>query len=134
MNIDGGEDEEKIIKEDEIAAEQSKYSTSYALVITTTEERNQSTLAEAVNFSENEEPDEIQLHDNPFIMVTNASVGPKSFVNITQNYDHSSPPPKYFDDDVLLQILPTRKNEIMKGLQEPAFGGLVCTDQEAMNR
>lgn len=74
------------------------------------------------------------MHDNPFIMVTNASVGPKSFVNILQNYDHSSPPPKYFDDDVLLQILPTRKNEIMKGLQEPAFGGLVCTDQEAMNR
>ena len=40
MNIDGGEDEDKIIKEDEIAAEQSKYSTSYALVITTTEESN----------------------------------------------------------------------------------------------
>lgn len=30
--------------------------------------------------------------------------------------------------------LPTRKQDIMKGLIEPPFGGLLCTDEEAMER
>lgn len=34
----------------------------------------------------------------------------------------------------MLAPLPTKKEEILRGLTEPAFGGLVCTDQEAMER
>ena len=33
-----------------------------------------------------------------------------------------------------MAILPTRKQDIMKGLIEPPHGGLLCTDEEAMER
>jgi hypothetical protein len=55
-------------------------------------------------------------------------------VDSRQEYDHASPPPKYFDDEIILAPLPSKKSEIMKGLIEPPFGGLVCTDEEAMER
>jgi len=55
-------------------------------------------------------------------------------VDNRQGYDHLAPPPKYFDLDTLLAPLPTKKEDILKGLTEPPFGGLVCTDQEAMER
>ncbi len=61
-------------------------------------------------------------------------MGANSFVDFRQAYDHASPPPKYLEDEILLQLLPTSKQEIMRGLIEPPFGGLVCTDQEAMER
>jgi hypothetical protein len=67
-------------------------------------------------------------------MSTTTSVGGCSFVDNRQPYDHSSPPPKYFDNDTLLILLPTKKEELLKGFTEPPFGGLVCTDQEAMER
>lgn len=87
-----------------------------------------------MNLAKEEDPDERELVDNPFTMVTTNSVGPNSFVDIRQPYDHASPPPKYFTDDILLSILPQRKEDILKGFIEPQFGGLVCTDQEAMER
>lgn len=34
----------------------------------------------------------------------------------------------------MLAPLPVKKSDVMKGLIEPQFGGLVCTDQEAMDR
>jgi hypothetical protein len=68
-------------------------------------------------------------------MSTTSPVGPFSFVDFRHQYDHASPPPKYFDEEILLVQLPQIKKEIMKGLIEPEpFGGLVCTDQDAMDR
>ena len=92
-------------------------------------------VAEAVNIAKEEEPDERELNDNPFIMSTTNAVGPFSFVDFRHKYDHASPPPKYFDEEILLAQLPQIRKEIMRGLIEPEpFGGLVCTDQEAMDR
>jgi len=88
-----------------------------------------------VNIAKDEEPDELDLgQNNPYIMATTNSVGPFSFVDIKQDYDHASPPPKYLEDDTLILMLPQRKGDIMKGLIEPPYGGLVCTDEEAMER
>jgi hypothetical protein len=81
-----------------------------------------------VNFAKEEDPEECDLNNNPFTMPTTNSVGPNSFVDIRQPYDHASPPPRYFTEDILLSKLPQRKEEILKGLIEPQFGGLVCTD------
>ena len=90
---------------------------------------------EAVNIAKEEEPDEKDLNDNQFILSSTKPVGPNSFVDFRREYDHASPPPKYFDEEILLALLPTVKKDIMKGLIEPEpFGGLVCTDQEAMDR
>jgi len=33
-----------------------------------------------------------------------------------------------------LTPLPTRKEDILRGLEEMPSGGLICTDQEAMDR
>jgi hypothetical protein len=35
---------------------------------------------------------------------------------------------------VLLDPLPTSKEDIMRGLKEQEYGGLVCVDKEAMER
>lgn len=61
-------------------------------------------------------------------------MGEYSFVDPRSDFDRSSPPPKYFDEEIILNPLPVRKEDILKGLIEPPFGGLVCTDQEAMER
>jgi hypothetical protein len=89
----------------------------------------QSGAPEAVNIAKDEEPDERELNDNQFILSLTASVGPNSFVDFRRNYDHASPPPKYFDEEILLAPLATAKKDILKGLVEPEpYGGLVCTD------
>ena len=66
--------------------------------------------------------------------MTTGPVGNYSFVDCKQSFDHASPPPKYFEDEHLLAPLLQNKEDILKGLVEPPFGGLVCTDQEAMER
>jgi len=76
----------------------------------------------------------VDLNNNPFSLNTTASVGPNSFVDYRQPFHHESPPPKYFDPEILLNPLPSAKVDILKGLVEPPFGGLVCTDQDAMER
>ena len=81
-----------------------------------------------------EEPDEVDLNNNPVSLNTTASVDPNSFVDYRQPFHHESPPPKYFDPEILLNPLPSAKVDILKGLVEPPFGGLVCTDQDAMER
>lgn len=89
-----------------------------------------------MNLAVEEEPDEtdLEVETNPHILSTTIAVAPNSFVDSRHAYDHGAPPPKYFDEDIMLAPLPTRKVDIMKGLIEPPFGGLVCTDQEAMER
>ncbi len=88
-----------------------------------------------MNIAKDEEPDEKELNDNQFILSSTASVGINSFVDFRHQYDHASPPPKYFDEEILLATLPVAKKDIMKAFVEPEpYGGLVCTDQEAMDR
>ena len=50
-----------------------------------------------MNIAKEEEPDEKDLVNNPYIMATTDSVGPNSFVDCRQPYHHESPPPRYFD-------------------------------------
>ena len=48
-----------------------------------------------------------------------------------------APPPKYFDDEYLMEgfaNLPQDKQSIMKGLEIPENGGLICTDEEQLNK
>jgi len=48
-----------------------------------------------------------------------------------------APPPKYFSEEFLIEnfgSLPCLKADILQGLEPAPNGGLVCTDQEALNR
>ena len=40
----------------------------------------------------------------------------------------------YLTEEMLLKPLPTNKEEILKGLEEQEYGGLVCTDKEALDK
>ncbi len=60
-----------------------------------------------MNIAKDEEPDEVDLgQNNPYILSTTNSVGPFSFVDFRQSYDHASPPPKYLEEDTLMLALP----------------------------
>ena len=74
------------------------------------------------------------VDETAYIYSTEESVGPHSFVDFRQAYDHNAPPPKYFTEEMLLAPLPTKKEEVMKGLEEMPYGGLICVDKEAMER
>ena len=67
-------------------------------------------------------------------MSDTVSVGKHSFIDSRQPYNKRCPPPKYFTEDILLEELPTSKEDILRGLIEGHHGGLVCIDQEAMDR
>jgi hypothetical protein len=62
------------------------------------------------------------------------SVPPLSFVDPRQPYNHKCPPAKYFTEEILTAPLPTSKEMILKGLEEQEYGGLVCRDQEALDK
>ena len=51
-----------------------------------------------------------------------------------QPYDDKCPPPIYLDNETLMKPLPISKADILQGLEEREFGGLVCTDEEALER
>ena len=95
---------------------------------------DQSNAPTVLDLANPEEPDEADLIDNPFILSDTLSVPPNSFVESTQSYRRKCPPPVYLTNEILLTPLPTRKDEIMKGLKRPQNGGLVCNDKEAMDR
>ena len=67
-------------------------------------------------------------------MITDRSVGPNSFVDCRQPYNDQTPPPKYFDRQIILAPLPNKKEDILKGLEELPSGGLICVDKEAMEK
>ena len=75
-----------------------------------------------------------ELENNPYILSKTDAVGPFSFVDYRQPYCEKAPPPKYFSNELLLTPLPTRKEDIFRGLEEHPHGGLVCTDQEMLER
>ena len=48
-----------------------------------------------------------------------------------------APPPVYFDDVKLMEgfgKLPTEKDVILRGMEIPATGGLLCTDEEQLSK
>ena len=83
-------------------------------------------------------PDESEINDNPFIMSKSTSVGQYSFVDYRQKYVKVAPPPVYFTNDQIIQqfgSLPTDKEIILDGLEyNNEKGGLICTDEEALDR
>jgi hypothetical protein len=91
-------------------------------------------VVEAIQIAKDDDPDEDDLVNNPYILSREKAVGPCSFVDFRQPYLQTAPPPKYFDEKILLAPLPSSKEEILRGLAEMEFGGLLCTDEEAMER
>ena len=62
-------------------------------------------------------------------------MGPNSFVDSRQPYYSHIPPPRHFTDAELLDPLPVLKEDILRGLVCPADkGGLICMDEEMMER
>lgn len=65
-------------------------------------------------------------------------MGDMSFVDKRQSYQKLAPPPKYLNKEDLLRymaiIMPTEKLEILKGFDFPDCGGLICTDEEMLNK
>ena len=64
-------------------------------------------------------------------------MGEKSFIDTKQSYKRKAPPPKYFTDEFLLENfgkLPTDKQKILFGFEYPKTGGLICTDEESLNK
>mmetsp|Transcript_15717 Transcript_15717/g.24137 ORF Transcript_15717/g.24137 Transcript_15717/m.24137 type:complete len:311 (+) Transcript_15717:247-1179(+) len=82
-------------------------------------------------------PDENDITNNPWIMSTQVALGKNSFCDKRQSYVKLAPPPKYFSEEFLIKnfsSLPTDVPTILHGLESPAHGGLICTDQEALNK
>lgn len=83
-----------------------------------------------------EVPDESDLESNPWVASAKMSVGKKSFADNRQEYQKTAPPPKYFDDDYIMDRfkLPTKKEMILRGMEIPETGGLLCTDEEQLSK
>jgi hypothetical protein len=64
------------------------------------------TKTEAIQVGKEEEVDESELRDNPYILSETLPVPPKSFVDSRQPYDPKCPPAKYFTEEMLLEPLP----------------------------
>ena len=80
-----------------------------------------------------EVPDENDLKNNQFIYSMTESVGKNSFADNRQQFQKIAPPPKYFDDEYIMEgfgNLPSDKERILKGMEIPDVGGLLCTDEE----
>lgn len=44
------------------------------------------------------------------------------------------PPPKYFTEKHLNEGLPVKKDDILRGFEMKKSGGLICMDQEAIEK
>ena len=64
------------------------------------------------------------------------SMGPLSFIDSRQPANSLAPPPKYFTVEFLQEnfALADKQNEILFGYEVPNNGGLVCTNQEMLDR
>ena len=65
------------------------------------------------------------------------ALGEFSFCDATQKRNKRAPPPKYFTEEQLIKYfgsLPEEREVILKGFEIPKDGGLICTDEEALNK
>ena len=82
-----------------------------------------------MNVFEDEEPEEREINNNPYIFSTTVSVLEHSFVDSRQPYNNHCPPPKYMDEATLLEPLAVAKDDILRGLEyNEKNGSLVCND------
>lgn len=79
-----------------------------------------------------EQPDEQEIHNNPYILSKVQPMGKHSFVDSRQSYYRLAPPPKYLDKDTMDKYIkdvnPVMTEAIMSGFQYSDDGGLVNTD------
>jgi len=65
-------------------------------------------------------------------------MGDMSFVDKRQSYQKLAPPPKYMNKEDLLKyfetLMPTERDQILRGFEYPECGGLICTDEEMLNK
>lgn len=65
-------------------------------------------------------------------------VGEYSFIDDRQPYNKLAPPPKYFTPDFIRQNfelnMPTDTEGILSNFSMPEYGGLICTNEEALNK
>lgn len=71
---------------------------------------------------------------NPEVLSEKIAVGPLSFVDGKQAYDKNARPPTYFSLKELQEKLPATSAQILKGLDKTDEGGLVCTDEESIEK
>ncbi len=72
--------------------------------------------------------------DDPCVYSTKVGVAPYSFVTTDPRFIPSCPPPTYLNDQELVSWTRIKKHELLKGLEIPPEGGLLCTDKEALKR
>lgn len=85
-----------------------------------------------------ERPGEEDLKENPRILSLSQPVGECSFIDERQDFDPLAPPPKYFSPDYIRENfelnLPTDCGDILQNFTIPENGGLICTNEEALEK
>ena len=83
-------------------------------------------------------PDEKDLSENPRIWSLSQPVNEYSFIDERQAFNPLAPPPKYFTPDFIRQgfelSMPTDAASILNNFTQPEQGGLICTNEEALNK
>jgi len=74
-------------------------------------------------------PSETDFEENPYILSHTMSIGEVSFVDKKMPLQKLAPPPKYFTSDYILEnfALPSDVKTILRGMEFPDNGGMVCT-------
>lgn len=72
--------------------------------------------------------------DDPFVYSTQIATGPRSSLSAAATYDPKSPPPVYLSDLELMSCTKRTKEEFLAGFAIPAEGGLLCVDQDILQR
>lgn len=85
---------------------------------------------------EMEKPDQDKVLANPNILSMSIGVGPLSFCDQRQEFQKLAPPPKYFTDDQMVEGFTHKSDfdEIMRAFARLEDGGLIFTDQAALDR
>ena len=68
------------------------------------------------------------------ILTNNREVATNSFVDAFSPPDENCPPPKDIPVSMLLKPLPTKREDVLVGLEVNNEGCLVCTDEEMLNK
>ena len=81
-------------------------------------------------------PDEKKILANPYIMYKYPGVAPLSFCDSRQDFETLTPPPKYFTDEQMITgfTLSSEKAELLRAFAQLEDGGLIFTDQEALDK
>ena len=67
-------------------------------------------------------------------LTNNREVSNNSFADAFSPPDANCPPPKDIPVSMLLKPLPTKREDVLAGLEVNNEGCLVCTDEEMLNK